>query len=227
MTKPSASAATRRATAQTPVAAGLTASELAQTVNAGSADSSTTEAAVATQPIRQATTVLGLVDAVAALAQGSLSNALYLFDNNQMGGSGGQGTGSLRTKIAEGDVVVLVSMPLESEVFVRIDNVLIEQRFAEYVRLNCGAYPQTAVVYWTVEVVKTPPEPIPYQLMFRLGSRSEPMPTPAASFLVPHAGQALEESGRQAPEPPPPAAKPEPAPAPAPVAEPVQEGAAK
>ncbi|HRJ61122.1 MAG TPA: hypothetical protein PKZ97_11955 [Azospirillaceae bacterium] len=226
MTKPSASAATRRATAQTPVAAGLTASELAQTVNAGSADGLTAGAATATQPIRQATTVLGLVDAVAALAQGSLANALYLFDNNQMGGSGGQGSGSLRTKIAEGDVVVLVSMPLESEVFVRIDDVLIEQRFAEYVRLNCGAYPQTAVVYWTVEVVKTPPEPIPYQLTFRLGSRAEPMPADAVSFLVPHAGQALETQT--------PAAKPADADAPAatvpaaaPVAEPVQEGAAK
>lgn len=179
MTKTNTSAAARRATAPTSVSAGLVAPTLGQT----------TEAASRGQ-IRQATTVMGLVDAVAALAQGSLASALYLFDNNHAGGGGGQGTGSLTTRIAEGDVVVLVSMPLESEVFVRIDDVQIEQRFAEYVKLDCGAYPQTAVVYWTVEIVKTPPEPIPYRLMFRLGSRSEPVPAPAPSYFHPGLTQA-------------------------------------
>ncbi|MBC7953685.1 MAG: hypothetical protein H7Z12_17945 [Rhodospirillaceae bacterium] len=141
----------------------------------------------ATQPeaVRQAVNVVGVVDVVGALSDGTLANSLYLFDNNQVGGSHGHGTISLTTHIGAADLVVWVCMPLECEAFARIENVEIDARYAPYIALDCGVYPETAVVYWVAKILKPLPGPVPYRLVFRLGSHTEPLVAPVASYLMP------------------------------------------
>jgi|GEM_PF-683879 hypothetical protein len=135
--------------------------------------------------VPQVVTVIGVVDVVDALGEGSLANSLYLFDNNQAGGSHGHGTTSLTTHIGAGDAVVWVCMPLECEAFARIDHIEIDASHAPYISLECNTYPETAVVYWRAEILKPLPGRVPYRLFFRLGSHSRPLGAPEASYLVP------------------------------------------
>lgn len=158
---------------------------LAQAVSTGSDPADPSEPIVSDRPVRTVVTGLALVDVVGALASGTLANSAYFFDNAQTDGAIGHGTASLSTPLSAGDLMVWVSMGLECEAFVRLSGIRIDAAFAEFVAIDCGAYTGTAVVYWTLRVLKTLVEPIPYQLEFRLGSRSEPMIMPVPSYLLP------------------------------------------
>ncbi|MBL3552724.1 hypothetical protein [Rhodovulum sulfidophilum] len=130
-------------------------------------------------------TVIGLVDVVGALAEDALGRDLYLFDDNKAGGSSGHGTSCLRTCADAEDLVVWEVMPLECEAFARIDDVLIDEKYAPYIDLESGVYDPSSVVYWAGRILKPlPPEGIPYRLAFRLGSRPEPLIAEASSLLL-------------------------------------------
>jgi hypothetical protein len=160
---------------------------------------------------RKVVTVVGLTDVVGALSAGTLANNLFLFDNNQVDGSFGHGTGSLTTFVGEGDLVAWVCMPLECEAFARIMNVRIDKRFEDYIALDCQVYERTSIVYWVATIKKPLPGPVPYRLEFRLGSRPEWLDAPVASYLRPLPACADKTAGTPAPEPAPEQAKPTPA----------------
>ena len=166
---------------------------LTRAVSTGVDPADPAEQIVANGPIRTVVTGLALVDVVGALATGTLSNSLYLFDNVRTDGSKGHGTGSLATPVSAGDLMVWVSMGLECEAFVRVEKILIDSAYAEYVAIDSGVYTGTSVVYHTLRVLKPLVEPVPYHLNFRLGSRPAPMRVPAPSYLhpssVPHIGE--------------------------------------
>jgi hypothetical protein len=143
------------------------------------------EAVSVAHPVRKAVTAVGLVDVVGALAAGSLADSLYLFDNNRGEGSTGNGMLSLSTPLGAGDLLVWVCMALECEAFARIHDIRIDARYADYIALDCDVFTETAVVYWTINILKPLPEPVPYWLVFHLGSAPEPLVVPSASFLVP------------------------------------------
>jgi hypothetical protein len=136
-------------------------------------------------PVHKAVTAVGLVDVVGALAAGSLADSLYLFDNNRSEGSTGNGMGSLTTPVGEGDLLVWVLMALECEAFARIHDIRIDARYADYIALDCDVFTETAVVYWTIHILKPLPEPVPYWLVFHLGSAPESLVVPSPSYLVP------------------------------------------
>ncbi|MBK5924888.1 hypothetical protein CCR90_14165 [Rhodovulum sulfidophilum] len=130
-------------------------------------------------------TVIGLVDVVGALAEDALGRDLYLFDDNKAGGSSGHGTSCLRTCADAEDLVVWEVMPLECEAFARIDDVLIDDKYAPYIDLESGVYDPSSVVYWAARILKPlPPEGVPYRLAFRMGSRPEPLIAEVSSLLV-------------------------------------------
>lgn len=60
-------------------------------------------------------TIIGAVDVAQALADNSLENNLYWFDNNQAVGSQNQGTGDLTTAIRRGDSIHWIVSGLEVE----------------------------------------------------------------------------------------------------------------
>lgn len=138
------------------------------------------------EPVKQATNVMAMLDVVGALGSGTLSQSLYLFDNNRREGSTGHGTSSLKTVAQQGDVVVWTTMALECEAFTRLDRVEIDVAYAEYVTLDAGAFSETPEVYWFAKILKPlPATSIPYHLSYRLGSAPEPYRAPTASLLIP------------------------------------------
>ena len=151
------------------------------------------EPIVADGSARTVVTGLALVDVVGALASGTLANSVYLFDNARTDGSTGHGTASLDTPLSAGDLMVWVSMGLECEAFVRVDDIRIDAAHAAYVAIDCGAYSGTGVVYWTLRVLRQLDAPIPYELVFRLGSRADPMTVSAPSYLRPSVAPSIGE----------------------------------
>lgn len=166
---------------------------LVHAVDTGVDPANPAEQIVADGSIRTVVTGLALVDVVGALAAGTLSNSLYLFDNVRTDGSEGHGAGSLVTPIAADDLMVWVSMGLECEAFVRIETILIDSAYADYVAIDSGVYTGTSVVYQTLRVLKPLVEPIPYHLVFRLGSRPAPMRVPSPSYLHPSSAPQMGE----------------------------------
>ena len=125
--------------------------------------------------------ITAVVDAVGALAAGDTDGHLYMYDTNRSGGSTGFGTEELRTRAARGDQLLWNCLALECEAYVSIENIVIDPEICEPER---KVYPGTDVSYWTGTVKKTGPEPVTYQISFRLGTREEPITATRSSFLV-------------------------------------------
>ncbi|WP_175412048.1 hypothetical protein [Streptomyces sp. TRM64462] len=136
-----------------------------------------TRATAAKRPI----SVTAVVDCVGALASRATSGHLYLYDTNKAGGSSGQGTEALRTRVKAGDELIWTCLALECEAYVAIDGIDIDPDICEPER---RVFPGTDVVYWTGTVKKDAESPVPYRIDFRLGTRDEPVPTAVSPVLV-------------------------------------------
>ena len=110
-------------------------------------------------------TITVAVDVAGALAAETLTDNLYLFDDNRANGSTDLGTGVLKTRVEEGDRLLWLPLPFEPEVFASIHDIEIEERYCEPQRRT---YPGSHVVYWE-GVVKQDLEIAPYRLTIALG----------------------------------------------------------
>ncbi|WP_320779179.1 hypothetical protein [Streptomyces sp. CRN 30] len=144
-----------------------------------------------TQPVngagRRPISITAVVDAVGALATGTVHGNLYFYDTNKGGGSTGFGTEQLRTRVRGGDQLLWGVLALECEAYVAIDGVLIDPELCEPERRT---YPGTDVTYWIGTVKKDAVGDTFYQVRFKLGSRDEPFTTTLAPSLV---GQSSED----------------------------------
>lgn len=112
-----------------------------------------------------------VVDVVGALATGVLDDAVWLVDSNKRGGSTFEGTSRLKTTVKKGDDLLWTAMSLEIEAFAAIEEIEIDAAYCKIVR---GFYPGTDIPFWRGQVKKDPGNSvIPYNLVFRLGSRVE------------------------------------------------------
>jgi len=125
--------------------------------------------------------VTAVVDCVGALATLSLHGNMYLYDTNKAGGSTGNGTEELRTKVRAGDQLLWTVFALECEAYVSIADIVIDKEVCEPER---KVYPGTDVAYWVGTVKKGSSAVTPYQIKFRLGTRTDPMTTPVSPALI-------------------------------------------
>ncbi|MER5884075.1 hypothetical protein ABT160_09620 [Streptomyces sp. NPDC001941] len=125
--------------------------------------------------------ITAVVDAVGALATGSVHGNLYLYDTNKTSGSSGLGTEELHTRVRRGDEVLWSVLALECEAYVAIDGIEIDPEVIEPVR---KVYPGTDVAYWTGVVKKDSPSGVPYHIKFRVGSRDAAITTTLTPSLV-------------------------------------------
>jgi hypothetical protein len=130
---------------------------------------------------RQPISISAVVDVVGALATRSMSGNLYLLDTNRAGGSTGIGTEELRTKVQEGDQLLWTVLPLECEAYVSIDDIVIDREVCEPERKT---YPGTDISYWTGTVKKGRAGDTPYQITFKVGTRTDPMTTVSSPVLI-------------------------------------------
>jgi len=124
-------------------------------------------------------TIVAVVDVVGILASGSFAGSFYLIDNNRLRGSTGEGTDSLVTRVRPGDRIVWIAMTLECEAFASITAVGIEKEGQrQYCDPHSYVYPNTNIVCWVADVAANAGGArIPYNLSFRLGSRTAAMTT--------------------------------------------------
>ena len=117
-------------------------------------------------------TIVAAVDIIGALADDTLKGNIYMFDNNRLKGSTGEGTDKLITKIQfnpnEETVLVWNIMPLEPESFASITQITADK---EYLLIEKNQYPDSDVVYWTGTVKKQFGQ-LSYKLTLGLGTRS-------------------------------------------------------
>ncbi|MEU6387824.1 hypothetical protein [Streptomyces sp. NPDC046939] len=125
--------------------------------------------------------ITAVVDAVGALATGSLHGNLYFYDTNKAGGSTGFGTEELRTRVRAGDQLLWSVLALECEAYLAIDGIVIDPDLIEPER---RVYPGTDVAYWIGTVKKNATGTVPYQIKFKVGSRDEALTTPLSPSLV-------------------------------------------
>ncbi len=126
-------------------------------------------------------TIVTVLDVVGALAQGALSENFYLFDDNRINGSTGQGTEELKTSVREEDWVVWTSQTLECEAFAQITAVLID---SAYCKPTQHTYPGTDITYWKGRIKAPKGQIMPYSLRFKVGRRVQEMSTSGSSCLV-------------------------------------------
>lgn len=115
--------------------------------------------------------IIVAVDIIGILASDSLIGNIYLFDNNRLMGSSGEGTENLKTKIRfnQNEEVSLVwnVMPLEPESFACISQITANK---EYINLEKKQYPNSDVIYWKGTINKLF-ELLTYKLSIKVGTR--------------------------------------------------------
>lgn len=116
--------------------------------------------------------IMAVVDVVSALSHETLADNLYLVDDNRLGGSRGEGSAALQTKVAKGDRIVWTALTLECEAYGAIADIAVDPAFCTVEKC---AYRDSNVVCWIGEVKKDIDQPLPYTLIFKLGSRSQLM----------------------------------------------------
>jgi hypothetical protein len=104
-----------------------------------------------------------------------------MYDTNKAGGSTGIGTEELRTKVKGGDQLLWTVLALECEAYVSIDGIVIDKEVCEPER---KVYPGTDVSYWIGTVKKDDIGVTPYQIKFKVGTKTDPMITPMSPLLV-------------------------------------------
>ncbi|AQZ65279.1 hypothetical protein BKM31_30965 [[Actinomadura] parvosata subsp. kistnae] len=125
--------------------------------------------------------ITAVLDAVGALAAGSVRGNLYMYDTNKAGGSTGFGTEELRTRVRAGDRVLWNCLALECEAFVGIAGIEVDKSVIEPER---KVYPGTDVAYWIGTVKKDDIDVVPYRIRFLVGTRTEPITTTLSPTLV-------------------------------------------
>ncbi|MEV0614374.1 hypothetical protein AB0I81_13695 [Nonomuraea sp. NPDC050404] len=125
--------------------------------------------------------ITAVLDAVGALAAGTVRGQLYMYDTNKAGGSTGFGTEELRTRVRAGDRVLWNCLALECEAFVGIAGIDIDRSVIEPER---QVYPGTDVAYWIGTVKKDDIDVVPYKIHFLVGTRAEPITTTLSPTLV-------------------------------------------
>lgn len=126
--------------------------------------------------------IVCVIDVVGALANNTLSENIYLVDNNKINGSTQEGTEFLKTMVQEGDDIVWVIQPLECEAHASIENVLIDN---DYCTPEKKYYQGTDVCYWTGKIKKgINIDEIPYSLQLKVGSRVDLMASNSTPKLV-------------------------------------------
>ncbi|MFD9791573.1 hypothetical protein ACFWXK_11560 [Streptomyces sp. NPDC059070] len=125
--------------------------------------------------------ITAVVDCVGVLATGSVHGQLYLYDTNKAGGSTGFGTEELRTRVRRGDQLLWNVLALECEAYVSIDDIVVDREVCEPER---RVYPGTDVAYWIATVKKDGITSVPYQIKFKVGTRTEAFTAPVSASLV-------------------------------------------
>jgi hypothetical protein len=99
--------------------------------------------------------ILVALDTIGILASNTLKGNIYLFDNNKLMGSSGEGSENLKTKITfkQNEEVSLVwnVMSLECESFASISQIVADEKYIKIERLR---YPSSDVVYWKGSKIK-------------------------------------------------------------------------
>jgi hypothetical protein len=128
------------------------------------------------------TTIVSVVDIVAALAEGNLDGNLYLMDTNRLNGSRDQGSARLKTAVGKGDRLIWVARMLECEADLSIVGIGIDSSVGEP---SEHYYPGTNVTYWEVVVKEElrDHESIPYCLEYKLVG-TEIMATPKPADVI-------------------------------------------
>jgi hypothetical protein len=125
--------------------------------------------------------ITAVVDCVGALAAGSLSGHLYLFDTNKSAGSSGHGTEQLITHVTRGDQVIWNALALECEAYVAIDSISID---ADVCAPERHLYPGSDIPYWIGTVKSDIAGPVDYSIAFRLGTRTVALGTVLSPALA-------------------------------------------
>jgi hypothetical protein len=126
-------------------------------------------------------TILTLVDVVGALANDTLSNNVYMLDNNASKGSTGEGSERLKTQVKRGDQLIWLIQAIEPESFVTIADIIIDKAYCEPVE---QAYEGTDITFWSATVKKVPETNLPYQIKMKMGNRDHELVTPQTPFLI-------------------------------------------
>jgi len=115
--------------------------------------------------------IIAAVDIIGILASNTLKGNIYLFDNNRLMGSSGEGTENLKTKIIfnQNEKLSLVwnVMPLEPESFAGISQITADK---EYIMIEKKQYPDSDVIYWT-GMIKKQFDHLHYKLSIKVGTR--------------------------------------------------------
>lgn len=135
----------------------------------------------APQPSARPISITAVVDCASALATGSLSRNLYLYDTNKSAGSSGHGTEELRTRVSRGDQLIWNAMALECEAYVAIDSIGIDPGVCEPER---RLFPGSDIAYWIGTVKSELHVPVDYRIAFRLGTRSTAFGTIVSPALI-------------------------------------------
>jgi len=132
-------------------------------------------------PVRRPISITSIVDCVGSLATGTLHENLYLLDSNRAGGSTGQGTPALRTRVSRGDRLLWTVITLECEAFAAIEDIRIDTGVC---RPERHTYPDSDVAYWTATVARDDIGLVPYEITFRIGPGEASMTTPVPPALI-------------------------------------------
>ena len=125
-------------------------------------------------------TIMTMIDVVGALASNSLTNNIYMIDDNKLNGSQDLGTGVLKTKVEQGDNLLWVVLSIEPEAFGTITGIIIDP---DYCEPEQQYYVGSDVAYWQ-GTVKKDLQSVPYDLKIRIGTRDEELTTPEAPSLI-------------------------------------------
>ncbi len=126
---------------------------------------------IETKPI-ETISIIALVDVIGTLAEDSLKGNIYLFDNNRLNGSVGEGTDNLMTKLkfdsnAEINLVWNIAS-IEPESFACISQVVVNK---EYIKVEKKNYNNSDIIYWKGSVKKNF-DKLSYQLFIKVGTRN-------------------------------------------------------
>lgn len=114
-------------------------------------------------------TIMVVADVVGILASDSLEGNLYLYDNNRAGGSVGEGTEHLKTRLKfERDHVNLLwnVMSLEPESYACISRMM---TCSKDFTITPQSYPESDITYWKGTIKETCDQPT-YYLSLKVGN---------------------------------------------------------
>lgn len=121
-----------------------------------------------------------LIDVVGALAAETLTDNVYLIDNNESYGSTHEGTDQLQSSVKVGDIVLWTVESLEPEAFASIEEIKFD---STCIRVEQRTFRGSDVTYWVGEILKKF-DRCPYEMKILLGTQDEPLQTDTNPALV-------------------------------------------